>query len=192
MALDKLTLGIDIDGVLVDYANMMLPLLSDVCRRPVSYPDLSCWDIGEALNISDETVEYIWQQVLGSDLLLNARPIDGAVTGMSELSRHEIWIITSRPPDMEEMTMSWLNNWRIKYDYIVFENEKHKISTRQSIDIFVEDNLEQARAIAEAGIASLLYDQPWNQSTSLPEKCTRIYNWGSVLNFVDMYEKPSD
>jgi len=185
-----LTLGIDIDGVIADYANIMLPLLSDVCKRPVSYHDLSCWDIGEALNISGETVDYVWNQVLGSDLLLNARPIDGAITGMSGLSRHEIWIITSRPPDIEEITVSWLNNWRIKYDYIVFENEKHQISTRQNIDVFVEDNLEQACAIAEVGVDSLLFDQPWNQAATLPEKCTRIYNWNSILHFVDSYEKP--
>jgi len=192
MEIDKLTIGIDIDGVIVDYVNMILPLLSEVCNRPVSYQDLSCWDIGEALDITEETVEYIWQQVFDSDMLLNAKPIKGAIDSMSALARHDIWIITSRPPAMQEITVSWLDNWSVRYDHIVFENEKHAISSRNNINIFIEDSLEQACAIAEAGINALLYDQPWNQVETLPEKCTRIYDWPSILHFIDRYEKSGE
>ena len=49
---------ITIDGVIVDIGTAMLPLLSKVCKRPVSYQDLRYWNLGEALNVDEKTVSY--------------------------------------------------------------------------------------------------------------------------------------
>jgi hypothetical protein len=46
----------DIDGVILDLGTTMLPLLSEVCARPAAYQDLCARDLGEALNIDEETM----------------------------------------------------------------------------------------------------------------------------------------
>ena len=92
-----LVIGMDIDGVIVDFGSIILPILSDVCARPILYQDLSMWDLGKALKIDEKTMAQTWQRILGSDLLRHAAPIKGAIEGLSALSKHEIWLVTSRP-----------------------------------------------------------------------------------------------
>ena len=60
----RLTVGLDIDGVIVDIGIAMLPLLSEVCNRPVLYEDLRYWNLGEALNVDEKTVAHIWETTL--------------------------------------------------------------------------------------------------------------------------------
>ena len=91
----QLNIGIDIDGVIVDLGTAILPTLSEVCNRPISYQDLCSWDLGEALSIDEKTMEYTWMQILESSILRNAPPIDGAIQALSKLSKHEIWLIAS-------------------------------------------------------------------------------------------------
>ncbi len=77
----RLVIGIDIDGVIVDLGTAMLPLLSEVCARPVAYQDLCAWDLGEALSIGEETMNRTWKQLFDSGVLRYAPPIDGAIYG---------------------------------------------------------------------------------------------------------------
>jgi uncharacterized HAD superfamily protein len=181
----RLVIGLDIDGVIVDYATAMLPLLSEICGRPISYQDLGSRDLGEALNIDGRTVTDVWERVLISNLLRNAQPINGAIVGLSALSQHEIWLVTGRPASMRYLTELWFQKKNVKYDYLLFDRIENKLAVGQGFDVFVEDYLEEACAIAEAGVFSILFDQPWNQAPALPEKCVRVYDWNGVLQAID-------
>ena len=87
----------DIDGVIVDLGTAMLPLLSEVCAKPVAYKDLCSWDLGEALSIGQETMNHTWERLFDSDALRYAPPVDGAINGLSALSEHEIWLLPCLP-----------------------------------------------------------------------------------------------
>lgn len=173
----------DIDGVIVDYISAMLPLLSEVCNRPISYQDLRSRDLGEAANIDEKKEAYVWEQVLYTDLLRYAPPINGAIAGLSALSKHEIWLVTGRPIFMQNLTVSWLNEKNIKYDRIVFDSGKSAgtLSLERDFDVFVEDQLEVAYLIAGAGVFTLLLDQPWNQTPVLPKHCKRVTDWNAIV-----------
>jgi uncharacterized HAD superfamily protein len=185
----RLVIGLDIDGVIVDCASVMLPLLSKVCHRTVHLEDISSWDLKEALNIDEKAENYIWENILGTDLLSGAPPVQGAVDGLSCLDRHEIWIVTGRPAHLREVTESWLEKRRIKYDNILFIESGSKISAGLEFDVFVEDYLEEARLFANAGVLTLLFNQPWNQAPELPARCRRVYDWNQVLAEVKKLEK---
>ena len=181
----RLVIGIDIDGVIVDYATAMLPLLSEICGRPIEYQDLGNRDLGEALNIDGKTVTDVWERILISNFLRNAQPINGAIEGLSTLSQHEIWLVTGRPASMRSLTELWFQKKNVKYNNIVFDRIEHKLAVGRAFDVFVEDYLEEACAIAEAGVFSILFDQPWNQAQVLPEKCRRVYDWNGVVQVID-------
>ena len=183
-----LRIGIDIDGVIVDLVSSVLPLLSKACGRPVSHRDIYCFDIGKALNIEDKMAD-VWAQVYRGNTLRFAPPIKGAITGLSALREHEIWLVTRRPTSTRSHTMSWLREKRIKYDHLIFDSSPNKHSVGQNFDVFVEDNLEQACAIAEACIFSLLLDQPWNQTLILPKHCTRIEDWNAIVLYIKELEE---
>jgi len=181
----RIVIGIDIDGVIVDYATAMLPLLSEICGRPIEYHDLGNRDLGEALNIDGKTVTDVWERILISNFLRNAQPINGAIEGLSTLSQHEIWLVTGRPASMRSLTELWFQKKNVKYSNIVFDRIEHKLAVGREFDVFVEDYLEEACAIAEAGVFSILFDQPWNQAPALPEKCRRVYDWKGVVQVID-------
>lgn len=181
----RLVIGLDIDGVIVDYASAMLPLLSEICGRPIEYQDLGNRDLGDALNIDGKTVTYVWERVLISNFLRNAQPINGAIAGLSALSQHEIWLVTGRPASMRHLTELWFQKKNVKYNNMVFDRIENKLAVGRGFDVFVEDYLEEACAIAEAGVSSILFDQPWNQAPALPEKCQRVYDWNGIVQAID-------
>lgn len=90
---------------------------------------------------------------------------------------------------MQSLTVSWLGEKNIKYDRLVFDSGADKLSAGRNFDVFVEDNLEQACAIAEAGIPSLLLNQPWNQASILPQRCQRVPDWDAIVLAISKLEE---
>jgi uncharacterized HAD superfamily protein len=185
----RLVIGLDIDGVIVDAVSAMMPLLSEVCHRTVSHQDIYCRSFEEALNIDQESVRYVWEKILENNLLLNAPPINGALDGLAAFSRHEIWIVTARPAFLQHLTEAWLGERNVRYDRILFERDGNKHLAGPKFDIFVEDFLEEASLIAGAGIFTLLFNQPWNQAATLPENCRRVYDWNTIVELINRFER---
>ena len=186
----RLTIGLDIDGVIVDIA-AAIPLLSKVCGRPVSHQDLRYWNLGEALGLDEKAVANIWTKTLDDGLLRQAPPIKGALEGLSRISGHNIWLVTRRPSYTRHPTQSWLSEYGVKYDRIEFVNQGKKVSVEQKFDLFVEDYLEEALAFAEAGVFSIIFDQPWNQTSISNENCLRVFDWKSIVSVVKRLELDS-
>ena len=181
----RLVIGLDIDGVIVDLGSVILPLLSEVCNRKVAYQDLSSWDLGEALNIDESTLVATWERILKSDLLLHAPAISGAIEGLSAIGNHEIWLVTGRPLSTRDLTLSWFRDNKVHYDHIVFSRRGSKLSAGPKFDMFVEDFVDEALAFAGAGIFTILFDQPWNTTSTLPENCQRVYDWNAILMLIN-------
>jgi uncharacterized HAD superfamily protein len=179
----RLLIGLDIDGVIVDSISSVLPLLSKICNRLIAYEDVTHPAISRFLNISEAEVEYIWEQILDTDLLQSSLPIDGAIEGIAALSRHEIWIITGRPTFLREITLSWLVKHRVNYERIIFDSDKTEgnLSQEKQCDVFIEDQLEAVNALADSGVFTLLFNQPWNQVSSLPGNCRRVHTWDDIV-----------
>ncbi|MFC1995382.1 hypothetical protein ACFLVM_00680 [Chloroflexota bacterium] len=184
----RLVIGMDIDGVVVDFGSVILPLLSKVCNRKVVYQDLCSWDLGEALNINEKTMADTWEQILDSDLFRHAPAINGAIEGLSAISKHEIWLVTSRPLSTQDLTLSWLRDNKVHYDHIVFNRRGDKLSVGPKFDVFVEDFVDEACTIAEAGIFTLLFNQPWNNTSILPKNCKRVPDWSALLLEINRLE----
>ncbi|MFC2006439.1 hypothetical protein ACFLVG_05775 [Chloroflexota bacterium] len=181
----RFVIGMDIDGVIVDIGKAMLPLLSEACARPVAYQDLCSWDLGEALNIDEEAIKRVWQQLFDSDALRYAPPIGSAISSLSLLNEHEIWLVTSRPISTRDLTLAWLQDNGIHYDQIVLNRRGDKLSVGPTFNIFIEDFLDEAITIAKAGIFTILFNQPWNQASKLSSNCKRAYNWDDVLHLIN-------
>ena len=186
--LKHLRIGIDIDGVIVDSVTASLPLLSEICGRPVSRQEIYSFDLGEILNIDEKEEAYFWEQFISTDLSRSAPPIKGAIAGLSQLDSHDVWLVTGRPMSMTNLTVSWLQENKVKYDHIVFDRRGNKHTVGLEFDIFVEDIVEEACVIAEAGILTLLLDQPWNQTSTLSQNCIRVYDWNAIVKQIKEYE----
>jgi uncharacterized HAD superfamily protein len=186
----QLTIGLDIDGVIVDYVSTMLPVLSRACHRDIKYQDIVTYDLRECLGIDGETLDRVWEQTLQTDLFLAIPPVRGAIEGIESLRlrQHEIWLVTARPSSIQEITLSWLETKKVKYDRIVFDKGSDKHLVTSGFDIFVDDSAEVIRPIAATGTPALLFDQPWNRMAELPRNCRRVYDWKTILQVIDELE----
>ena len=189
--MERLTIGLDIDGVIIDYISAILPLLSEICNRPLIRDDITHTALTRILDIDEETSEQIWELILGTDLLQTSPPVKGAVEGVAALSRHEIWLITGRPASVQDLTTAWLADNGVKYDRIIFDSGKMvgNLSPERQCNVFVEDLLEVANLLADAGVYTLLFNQPWNQSDMLPENCHRVYDWDTIVRMINRLEQ---
>lgn len=187
----RLRIGIDIDGVIVDYVTASLPLLSQICDRPISYQDINSRDLTKALGMGKQAIAYFWRQVLFTELLQYAPPIKGVTKALSQLDGHKLWLFTGRPKHLKPLTESWLIGNSIVYNRIVFDSGKTvgKLSTERNCDVFIEDQLEVAAVLAEAGVFTILLDQPWNQTPILPRNCIRVFDWDSIILQINNFEK---
>jgi uncharacterized HAD superfamily protein len=77
----------------------------------------------------------------------------------------------------------------VHYDQIVFNRRGDKLAVGPKFDVFVEDFLDEIKTIAKAGIFTILFDQPWNQTSNLPANCKRTYNWDDVLKIISGLEQ---
>ena len=108
---------------------------------------------------------------------------------MSMLSKHEIWLVTARPASLKSITLSWLAENNARYDHIVLGRYGDKVQAGRGFDVFVEDHLDEACNIAEAGVFSILLDQPWNQSSLLHRNCRRVFDWSSIITLVNALDQ---
>lgn len=186
----QLIIGLDIDGVIVDYFHSILPLISGILGKPIDYEDITHPALTKFLDIDEETATNIWDTILETDLLLESPPVEGALEGLRLLYHHRIWLITGRPELVRGVTLSWLYKNGINFEEIFFKSAKAAdfSSPERECNLFVEDQLEIACRFAEAGINTLLLNQPWNRTSSLPENCDRVYNWNEIIDIISRLE----
>ena len=184
----RLKIGLDIDGVIVDYIQSMLPLLSEACNRRVVYHDICHWDVAKAVGIPEYRMNEVWAEMFNTPRLLDAPPVEGALDGIKSLNEHELCIVTGRPYMIKNLTEEWFARYAIRYDQLLFARPGNKLSVANGIDVFIEDYYDEAVKLSEAGIYTLLYDRPWNQSLFLPESCQRVYDWDDIVTAVRQVE----
>ena len=85
----------------------------------------------------------------------------------------------------QSLTLSWLKDHNVNYDNIVFDRRGDKLSVGPTFDVFVEDFTEEANTIAKAGIFTILFDQPWNNTSILPQNCKRVYDCNALLLLIN-------
>ncbi len=122
----------------------------------------------------------------------DALPVEGAVEGVKALDKnHRLFIVTSRPKEIREMTLRWLDlHFPNMFNDVYFINHfqgtgkkrtKGEICRELGVQVFVDDVLEYAQTISDAGIPVLLYDTPWNQGET-GSLMTRVYSWPEIVS----------
>jgi uncharacterized HAD superfamily protein len=112
---------------------------------------------------------------------------------MDQLRGHEIWLITARPITTRRATIAWLDQHQIDYGYLIFDQRHKRSAVSARFNVFIEDYLEEAVALAEAGIFTMLLDQPWNQTPTLPQKCHRVDSWETIVARIrELERQPSN
>lgn len=127
-------------------------------------------------------------------------PTPGSVKATQQLAqKHTLYVITSRPIITKQKTLQWIQkHYGQTFADIYFSGEfnslmgkemqglsKGQICNELEVDIYIEDNIEYAQEVVDAGVPVLLFDAPWNNAlTTLPQDMTRVSTWEEITDDV--------
>ena len=174
----RLTLGLDLDGVCVDYLGALRTVVAD--QRgidPAELPEPTQWSLSEWGLGRDAFVAQHQDAVHNYRVFRDAEPIPGALEAVRRLSASGVVIrvITHRCNDGVDKrltisdTLWWMSHHGLPYDEACFVRDK----TTVAADLYIDDAPHVIRPLVAAGAPMLIFDQPYNRS----EPGDRVCGW---------------
>lgn len=184
----KLTIGVDLDGVCVDYESYFRNYINDSFGKNIttktSYWNFSDWGITR-----EEWAEYHSDCVNQHRLFLKANPVEGAVAGIKELeaSGHRVVFVTNRANFtgvsfdlVEHDTSMWLLNNGINFNELIFTNNK----SDAGCDLYIDDAPHVIEDLIKAGAPYIIFDALYNYGIEGP----RATSWAEVVSLVNSFK----
>jgi len=188
-------IGIDIDDTLNDvkerleiaafnYAKSLgkfIALSDDKCKR-----DNKGSYIKDKYNFTYEELKHFLGQIQ-DEIINSAIPKENAseiIKKIKELG-HEIYIITARDIEFHEdpykQSKEWLDSNNIVFDkLIVNAREKDIVCKQESIDLFIDDSINNCISVSDLGIKTILFSKNESNNTNI----INISNWNSIYDYI--------
>jgi 5'(3')-deoxyribonucleotidase len=189
-------LAIDVDGVLANQIDALLPILKKKYDVSLKYNDITECDLAIG---QKGLAGIIKEEQKNKQFILNMPPIAGASNGLRKLSeKYKIAVRTARDPTSDEWTQRWLKKHAMPFD--VYENleEGTKQDGQQDVSILIDDYIGNVQAfLAEGEGKAILFTQPWNRNRSEldgylgDERLAFADSWSQVLEIVTKWGRPA-
>ena len=185
---------VDWDGVVQDTIEGMIPYLNNDLKMNLKKEDFhTLWWTGVFKKSKEET-QKIYYDFYQTPYFSKIPFIDGAIDGIKKLSKeHALILVSSRQQYLREYTKYLIEqNFSEAIKKIRFTGNlqdpfspyiitKEQVCIEEKIDIAIEDDIDYVKKISPLIKKVLLFNQPWNQTNTLPDNVKRVYNWNEVL-----------
>jgi uncharacterized HAD superfamily protein len=176
-------IGLDLDGVLVDFNNSAKKLLSHVFGYKFPNEMPPCWNWLGYYGVTKEHEDWLWTRGVDRGLFLAAWPLDGALDFVDKLKElGDIIVVTSRPKAAWFDTLGWLRSWSIGppkeiHFYLPGENK-----ASANCDLYIDDKAENIEDVIREGYPGILLAYPLNAHAdpSIP----RVHSYDEILEWV--------
>lgn len=182
----RLTLNIDMDGVIYDFNGMMTSLGETYLKRDLPVTD--GWEMWDAWGVSRDEWYEMFNDAIIDGVFAYGAEIEGAVAAVRRLAKeHRIRIVTAKKLRYLDSTLRAQKdtlNWLARSDLlnlveVVFTSNKQGYPA----DVVIDD--KPTLEWAQSGSLNLLFRQPWNDS--VPEEAfhkepliTEVHTWDEV------------
>ena len=186
-------IGIDIDGVLTDVYNWYLVNGNEYAQSiGKSLTNENGYDAKEMYGLTNEEfMDFIDKKIW--DYTNNEPARKYAKESLEKLSKddYKLFIITARykadknneiGEKMRTCVKKWLSNNEIKYDKIIFSDDKIKICKDYKIDIMIEDKPDTILKLSKY-IPVVCFDAPYNKNIS-GKNIYRILEWEEIYTLL--------
>lgn len=159
-------IGIDLDGVIANVVPELVTRLKGI--GIVSDPkDWTSMYVEERHPELPE--KWASQQFSDPLFFLNAIADESAFYCVNRwfYGGHDVYIVTCRPEEFRDVTERWLDEWAIPYNNLFMGARKYhksEILSEVGCSLMVEDDGQEADAVAMSGIDSYLRLHPYNQA----------------------------
>ena len=84
---------------------------------------------------------------------------------------------------MRDITKAWLKDKGIPYDQLhLLNGGKKYLAEVDTLDLIVEDSIQEALAWTQKVKKVLIYDQPWNKTLNVRNLTKRVYSWDQIYS----------
>ena len=185
-------IGIDIDGVITDEhsgynINIWHHYLCDYLGKEVEKKE-DIYNIYEAYDLEKEVIDSFLDNNL-NNIYKDLIPSNGVQKILEDLNEKdfEIILITAREEKFRAVTKKWLKKYNIIYDKLIHQVDKVPPAKQEDIELFIEDDQNNAEEFKKNGIEVILFDKMHNRDTSLIQDENRVYTWKQVENLIYEY-----
>jgi 5'(3')-deoxyribonucleotidase len=185
----KLTIAVDMDGVLVEQVAPVLQKLKKEADVDLNKYDITDWEYpfrGTNIKVEIERAEQDEQFVRDMPLMKDARE---ALEVLSK--RFDIVIATSRDPLTDAWSRDWLSVHGIPYTRLINTHSEGKVLS--GVDLLIDDyigNIKQFIRNGSPDRQAILFAQPWNYDTGSindlisSRKVSIAHSWQAVLSLL--------
>lgn len=173
-------IGLDLDGVLVDFFSDFTRLLCHIegISPPPNFSP-SKWDWYDELGVSKQTVREAWNRVAEDPTFWEFLPPmptfaqDRALINRLEAEGHDIYFITHRPfKGAKQASAFWLkDNTTLDSPTVLISSSKGSAARALALDFFLDDKPENCHdVLTQRGVRTTvyLYEASYNQTFQDP------------------------
>ncbi|MGM0446069.1 MAG: 5' nucleotidase, NT5C type [Bacillota bacterium] len=178
----KRIIGIDIDGVITDEnglynRNIWHHYLCNYIGKELKRKE-NIYNIYEAYDLSKEVLDNFLKEKL-KDIYIDLLPNEGVKEVLEDLKENDftIVLITARDEKYREITETWLNKYGIVYDKLIHRVNKVPCAKNEDIQLFIEDDQNNAESFLNNGIGVILFDKKHNRDSKDIKNKYRVNNW---------------
>ena len=182
------------DDVIADFIPALLRWRIETYGGSFNKEGLKSYYLQEALGVPlKEARDIVTSFLLNHSLCIP--PMTKSQESIRELQKqHNLHIITSRQPEVEQATYQWLDrNFPGMFQSVSFSANhyiilpahrklKSALCGELGVEYLIEDSPEYAVQCANTEIPVLLFNQPWNQDCK-HSMITRVENWDDITRF---------
>lgn len=186
----KKIIGVDLDDVLLDFNTALCKWHNLTYNSSYKRADIFSFDLKDVWKCSQEETNKRIVEFYHSKFHTDSLPVPGSIEAVNKLCQNnDLVIITSKPEYLREQTDSWLKKYFAdSFKSVHFTNSFHRNGSKRAkadvcdklgVSVYIEDSIENAKAVVAQDRQVLLLNTPWNQAP-IPDSLTRISSWDEI------------
>jgi FMN phosphatase YigB (HAD superfamily) len=147
---------LDVDGVVYDFNRRWKQIAAARTGVPLDHRQ-SGW-------IPEGKAEMLEEIMKGHDVWLTGKPYPGVLQKLDSLHKEGIrfFAVSHVPAHAEADRMAWINRWGLPIDKFVATQDKARAALDLGLTVSIDDKQENAQALRDAGVHSILLARWWN------------------------------
>lgn len=187
----RLKIGVDIDGVLVNFASAFIKEAEQVLGRKIEGVQTT-WDF-DCLGLSHGEITRVWDIIKATQdwFLLKPRPFPGVAEALSDLCvKHEVYFITSRASTAgftaQEQSQRYIQGLGVEFPTVIANKDKGLVAAALELDYFIDDFPGNISLIMAKSPKTKVYMR--DTSYNVEERHLTPYHAASFEDFVEKIE----
>lgn len=192
-----MNIGLDLDEVLADTIKSLLQWHNEIYETNFQRGAVTSYNLWKTWGGNREEAINKVYDFYQSAHFKKIQPVKDSQEGVKKLQlKNRIYVVTSRPHDIYNETLSWISeHFPNQFVEVKLTNQwakkgkgknKKDLCKELGIEVIVEDSLEYAQECSQSGIRVLLLDCPWNKSKEI-DRVKRVFSWREIIEELRIY-----